>query len=101
VLGVAPVNVTFSASNSISGVTAQSTNNVGITGYTWNFGDGSVTGSATPFVTHNFLSAGTWPITLTVTNSSGGTASYTQTYRTIGSTNAVVRPAPPTNLRFP
>lgn len=101
VLGVAPVNVTFSASNSISGVTAQSTNNVGITGYSWSFGDGSSTGSTSPFATHNFLSAGTWPVTLTVTNSSGGTASYTQTYRTIGSTNPVIRPAPPTILRFP
>lgn len=100
VLGVAPVNVTFNASNSVSGVSAQSTNNVGITGYSWNFGDGVVTGGSNPAVTHNFASAGTWPVTLTVTNSSGGIASYTQTYRTLGSTNAVVRPAPPSNLRI-
>jgi hypothetical protein len=101
VLGIAPVNVTFSASNSVSGVTAQSTNNAGITGYSWNFGDGSVSGGTSPFVTHNFASAGTWPITLTVTNTSGGTASFTQIYRTLGSTNAAARPIAPSNLHFP
>ena len=44
----------------------------GITGYSWDFGDGTtpVTGS---FATHTYAAAGTYTITLTVTDTSGAT----------------------------
>ena len=58
--------------------TASSDPNSGgsITGYRWNFGDGSAAGSgATP--THSYAAPGTYAVMLTVTDAEGGTASTT------------------------
>jgi PKD repeat protein len=43
-----------------------------ITGYGWDFGDGGTSSSATP--NHAFAAAGSYPVTLTVTDSNGATS---------------------------
>lgn len=76
-----PLTVTFDASKSISGVAGASTNTA-ISNYSWNFGDGSaVVNTGSTSVSHTFTTAGDRTVTLTVTNSSGGTASYSSVYR--------------------
>ena len=40
--------------------------------YAWNFGDGAQTTTDTPAVEHAFAKAGTYPVTLTVTDGQGG-----------------------------
>jgi len=46
-----------------------------ITGYAWSFGDGGTATGATP--THTYLAAGTYSVTLTVTDNSGATGTVT------------------------
>ncbi|RLG89411.1 hypothetical protein DRO34_07245, partial [Candidatus Bathyarchaeota archaeon] len=59
---VANYTVTFNATESIP-------NDTTIVNYTWNFGDGTPEITETdPIVTHNFTSAGTYNVTLTVFN---------------------------------
>jgi PKD repeat protein/lysophospholipase L1-like esterase len=54
--------------------------------YTWNFGDGNLTGSGVN-PSHTYLTAGTYTVSLTVTNTSGLSAAAT--------TTATVSPPPP------
>src|SRR5579872_3643974 len=61
--GTAPLNVDFTAN--LSGATASS--------YRWNFGDGTTSTAALP--SHTYNTAGNYTAKLTVTDSSGGTAS--------------------------
>lgn len=76
-----PLAVTFDASKSISGV-AGATTNTAITNYAWNWGDGTaVTNTSSTSASHTFTTAGDRTVTLTVTNSSGGTASFSNIYR--------------------
>ena len=64
--------VTFNASTSTNGGSPCGANCT----YVWNFGDGSIaTGVVT---THQFLAANTYPVTLTVTDSRGAQATFTQ-----------------------
>ena len=60
-------------------------------GYSWNFGDGTpaVTG---PSLVHTFAKAGTYTVTLTVTDRGVNTASYSQVITVLTSTG---QPAPP------
>jgi len=80
VLGGVPLFVTFSASNSIGGLTAQSTNTDGITSYTWDFGDGTRWTTGLPSGEHWYTSTGQVWVSLTVTNSAGGSSSYSNLY---------------------
>ena len=81
-------NYTFSPSSPSVGQTITFTGSAsgGISPYTfkWNFGDG-VTGSGNP-ASHSFSSSGSFTVQLSVTDSSGTTASTTQT--------VTVNPAP-------
>jgi len=55
----------------------------GIVTYSWDFGDGSAasTGSALTKVTHAYKAAGTYVVTLKVTDTSGQQASTSQTLK--------------------
>lgn len=75
-----PIN--FDASNSCQGSPCTST---GLTGFQWNFGDGTTASGKT--TTKTFTSAGTFNVTLTVTNDRGVSASTTQAV-TVGSGTA-------------
>ncbi len=55
---------TFDASNSISPVGS-------VVSYAWTFGDGASLMTSTPNASHTYSSSGTFPVTLTVTNSQG------------------------------
>ena len=48
-----------------------------LTGYAWTFGDGSTGGGET--VSHGYVTAGDYPVTLTVTDGSGAQAAVTHT----------------------
>jgi PKD repeat protein len=60
--GTAPLNVNFTGS--------ASTDDVAVTGYSWNFGDGSPV-VTTANATHTYSSAGSYTAVLTVTDGSG------------------------------
>lgn len=93
-IGDAPVEATFNAEHSMSGVAGASTNTA-ITNYSWDWGDGSAdTNTAATTADHTFATAGDFTVTLTVTNSDTNTHSVSRIYRVTGDT-----PAAPTNLR--
>lgn len=96
IVGSAPVSVTFSASNSISGVGGASTNTA-ITNYSWNFGDG---GTATGITaSHTFTSGGIKTVTLTVTNSSSNTHSTSRVYKVSGTETTPPGPSVPSKVQ--
>lgn len=91
-IGNVPARVKFTATNSIGGLDANSTNHAGITSYGWNFGDGyrqMVTTNGEAW--HTFGRTGEVMVTLWVTNSSGGTSSCSNRYRILPFTNFVGR----------
>jgi thermitase len=68
---------TFDASNS----TAPDSH---ITGYKWDFGDGNITSTAVPVISHTYVSRGTYNVTLKVYNSdgmTGGTSEQVDVWR--------------------
>jgi gliding motility-associated-like protein len=70
-----------------SAITFNNTSTAGvgsITSYSWNFGNGQTSTAANPIIT--FPNAGNYPVSLTITNSAGCTATITQ--------NLAVNPTP-------
>lgn len=59
-----------------------------ITGYSWDFGDGSSVSSATPSVAHTFAANASFDVTLTVTDNNGNQHAVTQTILTPYDTEA-------------
>jgi len=57
-------SITFNAS-------ASEPNGGTITSYKWNFGDGNITQTVNPIITHQYSSSGTYNVTLTVFDSEG------------------------------
>lgn len=71
--GTAPLSVTADASGSTPG-------SAPISSYSFNFGDGSAAGpQSSPTATHSYQSAGSYPVTVTVTDANGLTSTATQT----------------------
>ncbi len=54
-------------------------NPANITNYFWDFGDGTTANSAVPDITHTYTNAGTYTISLTITDLNGCTSSRTRT----------------------
>lgn len=79
-LGAVPVTATFNASNTFSGLLTL-TNAYGIAYYNWQFGDGASAVTASPVVTHTYLTTGEMTVTLTVTNLYGNISSSSNIYR--------------------
>ena len=77
--GTAPLTVRF---------TDASTNSP--TSWSWNFGDGNTTNSTVRNPVHTYLSAGTYTVTLTATNSAGSDGETKTGYVTV--TSAVIIP---------
>lgn len=77
---VTGVPVIFDASSSCGGPLSggQCTSGSAITSFKWNFGDASGGGTGVT-ATHVFANSGSFPVTLTVTNDRGASASATQT----------------------
>lgn len=80
--GIAPLTVEFDAS-------ASTDSDGSIVAYHWNFGDNSAAGSGVT-TSHSFQAAGTYTVTLTVTDSGGATGSATG--RVSGSQTASLSP---------
>ena len=94
----APVsfNASTSCGGTLSGGACPSTS-PRITAYSWSFGDGGTASGAV--VSHNFTLAGTYNVTLTVTNDRGVSASTTQAVLVGASTSlptALFEVSPPT-----
>ncbi|MUV90971.1 PKD domain-containing protein [Halapricum sp. CBA1109] len=70
-------NATAEAGSSVTFDASNSTDNVGVESYTWNFGDGSV--AAGPAPSHTYDSPGNYTVTLTVTDAAGNAATDTVT----------------------
>jgi PKD repeat protein len=77
VTGTRPLSVTFTASNTL---------NKEITAYTWNFGDSQTAALST--LTHEYLAAGTYTVTLTLANSYGTDSEVKTNYITVSPVTA-------------
>lgn len=70
-------NFTYSVSSLVVSFTDTSTDDGGIVSRTWNFGDGSVSSSVNP--THSYSAAGSYSVSLTVTDAEGLSSVHSQT----------------------
>jgi glucose/arabinose dehydrogenase len=97
--GDAPVEVAFDA-----GASSDPDPGTGALSYRWNFGDGSPSAvSATPTITHEYATAGTYTATLRVTDPGGLESSPVTRTVGIGVPNTAPTPkivAPTTSTRF-
>lgn len=94
-IGQAPIDATFDAGLSLSGVNGSLTS-ASITNYSWDFGDGVTVSRSTPLVSHRFVSPGDRIVGLTVRNTAGNSHTVSNVYRIAGTEN---RPSPPQGLR--
>ena len=100
-LGSAPVTVTFSASDSISNVSGNSTDWNGITAFQWSFGDGGTAFTTEPTVQHTFNSGGQFTVSLSVRVANGNIDTSKKVYRVLGDVAPPApRPLPPTNIQI-
>lgn len=88
-LGMVPCKVTFDASQSIDGITP--TNLYCVRTFIWTFGDGTTCTNHLPVVSHMYTTVGTNVVTLTFTTEYGKTATYSNPYRTLPGTNALLK----------
>jgi len=88
---VAPSTVNQGDEVQLDGSGTASTLQIAPASYVWNFGDGSAP-VAGPSVVHTFASAGTYTITLTVTDRGGNKSSYQQSMTVLTTSG---QPAPP------
>lgn len=111
----APVALFASTTATLGGVTTfdatlSQTPTGTITGYAWNFGDGSTLFTTSPIAMHKYATAGTFPVTLTVTDSAGTSLLKVFTGQTMSRKgdpratfiqNALVSPViPPSNFNY-
>jgi microbial collagenase len=88
----APSTPTAAFSAAVSGLTAGFTDHStesgsgSITGWSWNFGDGATSTTQNP--SHTYTAAGTYSVTLTVTDSNGQTSSVSQPVTVAGTVAA-------------
>jgi PKD repeat protein len=54
-----------------------------VAAYAWNFGDGATATTSDPTITHTYASAGTYPVSLTVTDSAGTSSTQVFTGQTV------------------
>ncbi len=78
------------------GSTTESTLIVPKENYAWSFGDGSGQSAVGPSVEHGFTKAGTYTVTLTVTDRGGNTAKLTQPITVLGPAGKPVSTKPST-----
>ncbi|MEM3617988.1 MAG: PKD domain-containing protein, partial [Candidatus Bathyarchaeia archaeon] len=69
-----------------------------IVSYIWNFGDGNITTTSNPVITHEYAAFGDYPVTLTVTDNSGLTDQETATIHVSQHPVAVFTFSPPDPL---
>ena len=70
-------NQTVAEDTSVSFDGTSSTDNIGVTGYAWSFGDGTTATGATP--AHTYADPGTYTVTLDATDANGNTGTDTLT----------------------
>jgi PKD repeat protein len=82
-LGPDPATASFTYScNSLTCAftgSGQAPSGATITNYAWSFGDGTSTSGGSATTNHTYAAAGSYPVTLTITDSAGDTASTSQT----------------------
>ncbi|NWG10794.1 PKD domain-containing protein [Candidatus Bathyarchaeota archaeon] len=71
------LRITFDASSTLPGWNG--TGETEIVEYEWSFGDGNITTVSTPTISHSYVAAGNYSVTLTVTDSESLQNSTTQT----------------------
>jgi PKD repeat protein len=89
---VAPSSVDQGDTIEFDGSSSASTLIIPNQGYTWDFGDG--TKATGPSVEHSYAKAGTYNVTLTVTDRGNNTSTLTQTVVVLGSNGQTAPPAP-------
>lgn len=95
----AVLNVSQTALRSVTADAGSSTDYWTVSGYSFDFGDGTApVSSTTGLVTHTYAMPGNYTITVTMTDSNGGSASASQPFtalnNTVGACGHVVSPPP-------
>ena len=93
---VAPSSVDVGDTVELDGSTSVSSLIVPKANYAWSFGDGSANATG-PSVTHSFTTAGTYTVSLTITDRGGNTSTANQTITVLGTPGATSNP-PPTQV---
>jgi len=84
----------------IFNATGSTPNGGTIINYAWNFGDGNITVTTDPIITHTYAFSGLYNVTLTITDSEGLTDSTWKTIYIFVRDIAIVEVAPSTNRTY-